>query len=748
MALVSNALRLDIENSQFIICGAVALVCTSAIAYLYLAPHKDTTPKLEPSSGFRVKFRSQARPNFAEDATWTERREVEFYKELFFKLQNLEDFPDAKPLGRQTFLILLSHALDDYVKDPSSSSSSSILSIKEFDEKELARFLDSQQDNVTRQYHEYIGRRQSGGPRELFENRQMAEDRLRQMAPLKLVDGAWLGHFNKITMPFALRSIVKQTWQVFTEELGNGNAEQHHVKIFEELLGAFEPDLPSPTTKAILHPRYRLGNLKYWRAAAAQLLVSLFPHEFVPEILGFNMHFEALQLDTMQAAKELPELHLNPYYFLLHVSIDNSHSGHAAMAMTSVANYIQHLAETEGEIAAEVGWKRVQAGYIFSEWLIKKGNQATNILPELNSDSNVDLDSRVLSIFRSKLQAAHRLHCGSRVKIGKRLLADWLDPESFMLDGWQQEFMQYLSSSKPWVYPGDSQKSRLVQELRWGGRMYGSFTKGEVETLELWINSMIHERVSFYYSFIKPTPRSRSPCKKPDSQKNNNPATVTISDETEPTSLPQTQLIHTDFLNTDLNLSSLIPLWFTQCCLLESFLYAPGRTTDTTGCAIVRFLRFQSGFETEHPIVTGKDEYNNTSENGGIVDFGLEMLRRVSPLLPAPQDLHSLLSLWPSEFAMSMLKLGSSPIQNFGVLLGMSMAFLELQEVVSEFSSPRLLCPKSSERLAALVRKQYQCLQVCLQDIPDGDARHVDFQRGYGMAKAEIDKCFFFKSAE
>lgn len=737
------ALQWDIEDRQLVICGAIALVCTSAIAYLYLRPHKGNYPKLDASNnGLRVKFRSQfrPRPNAAEDAKWTARGELEFYKELFFKLQNLEDFPDTKPLGRQTFLILLSHALEDYVKAPSSRSS--ILSIKHFDEKELARFLDSQQDNVTSQYHEYIGRRKSGGPRELFETKQMAEDRLRDMAPLKLVDGAWLGHFNKITMPFALRSIVKQTWQVFTEELGNGNAEQHHVKIFEELLGAFEPDLPSPTTKAILHPRYRLGNLKYWRAAAAQLLVSLFPHEFVPEILGFNMHFEALQLDTMQAAKELPELHLNPYYFLLHVSIDNSHSGHAAMAMTSVVDYIQHLAETEGEVAAEVGWKRIQAGYIFSEWLIKRGNQPTNILSELNADSNVGLESRVLAIFRSKLQAAHRLHCGSRVKIGHRLLADWLDPEAFLVDGWQEEFMQCLGSCKPWIYPGDSQKSRLVQELRWGGRMYGSFTKSEVETLELWINSMIHDRVPFYYSFIEPTPRSRSLRKEPNTDKKDN-----IVPKTQPASLPTTPSITTDISTTDLNLSSLLPLWFAQCCLLESFLYAPGRTTDAIGCAVVRFLRFQSGFETEHPIVTGKDEYSNTTENGGIVDFGLEMLRLTSSASSAssptiPRDLHSLLSRWPCEFAMTMLKLASSPIQNFGILLGMSMAFLELQEMVSEFSSPRLLCPKSSERLAALARKQYQCLLVCLQHIPDGDARRSDYHRGYGMAKAEIDKCF------
>ncbi|KAF9889281.1 hypothetical protein FE257_007389 [Aspergillus nanangensis] len=727
------AFQLGIPNHQLTLYGTIALVCTCLITVLSWGLSKGNA-KVENPNPRRAKVRSycrERRPTTTEDSEWTSLSELEFYKELYFKFQNLEQFPETIPTGRQTFLLLLSQALKDYVEAPSTSS---ILSIKHCDEKEVARFLQSHQDEVTRQYHQYISRRQSGGPRELFENRQVAGDYLREIAPLKLVDGAWLGHLNKVTMPFPSRPIVKQTWQVFTEELGNGYLEQHHVKIFEELLQEFEPDLPSPTTKAILHPRYRLGNLKYWRAAAAQLLVSLFPQEFIPEILGFNMHFEAVQLDTMQAAKELPEVHLNPYYFQLHVSIDNSHSGHTAMAMESVLAYIRHLAETEGEIAAEMGWKRVQAGYVLSEWLSRKGNQATNILPQLNGDSNVRLESRVLAIFSSKTQAAHRLHCGSRVKIGDRLLTDWLDPEAFLCEEWQREFIRRFSTCKPWIYPGDSQKSKLVQELRWGGKMYGSFTKSEVETLELWIGSLAHDQIPFYYSFIEPMPRQST-------NKKINLVHPVSGENVDPESLlPKGPLGRgTEDLMANFNLPSLLPLWFTQCCLFESFVYAPGRTSDNLGCAVVRFLRAQSGFETDHSIITGKDEFH-TAENGGIVEFGLEITRRAS--LPVPQDLHSLLSCWPSEFATTMLKLASSPIKNFGTLLGMSMAFLELQETVSELSNPSLLCPKSSVRLASLARKQYQCLQVCLQEIPAADGRHVDFHYGYGLAKAEIKKCF------
>ncbi|KAJ5171768.1 hypothetical protein N7492_004361 [Penicillium capsulatum] len=734
------AFDLVLDNRQFTLSAILFLVCTGLTIILYLGISRYLSER-ETSSGLFTEKRNgvkRSRPAVTAHSEWTPTRELEFYKELYFKLQNLEEYSQVVPIARQTFLLLLSQALEDYSRTPDAS----ILSIKHFNKDELALFLQRDQDNVTAQYHEYINRRRSGGPRELFQNQQAAGDWLRKIAPLKLVDGAWLGHLNKITMPFSLRPIVKQTWQVFTEELGNGDRDQHHVKIFEDLLRVFEPELPSPTTKAILHPRYKLGDLKYWRAAVAQLLVSLFPQEFLPEILGFNMHFESLQLDTIQASKELPEVGLDANYFLLHVSIDNGHSGHAAMSMESVADYITHISTTKGEVAAEVAWKRIQAGYIFSEWQFRKDSQNSNISARLNDDGHDQLEPKVLAIFRSKVHAAHRLHCGSRVKIGKRSLNEWLDPKAFQAEEWQREFLQSLSTCKPWIYPGDSQKSRLAQEFRWGGKMYGAFTKSELETFELWINSLGRDKRPFYYTFIAPSAHSLSPRPRESSiDKISDAVLVDRNGNTIPADdLPQDP---SEKPSGDLfkhyNFPLLLPLWFTQCCLLESFLYAPGRTTGKIGCAVLRFLRAQSGFETEESVVTGIDETRMT-ENGGIVELGLEMIRQAS--LPQPQDLHSLLSHWPSEFAITMLSLSSSPIRNFGILLGMSMAFLELQERVSESSHAGLLCPKSSERLASLARRQYQYLQVCLQEIPAGDARHLDYQRGYGMAKAEINKCF------
>ena len=392
------------------------------------------------------------------------------------------------------------------------------------------------------------------------------------------------------------------------------------------------------------------------------------------------------------------------------------------MATASVEEYIQLIAESEGNEAADAVWKRIRAGYIFSEWQFQKGDQATNILAQLDDDTKGQLESRqskVLGIFASKVQAAHRLHCGSRVKIGDRLLTDWLDPEAFSNEEWQQKFIESLSASKPWIYPGDSQRSKLVQALQWGGKMYGSFTASELETLVLWIDSLNGKNSPSYCSYIGQSPKGLT------LDHGDHNALAAGSRALGPTTLASLDR------TTHLHIAHILPIWFTQCCLLESFLYAPQRSGDKIGSAVVGFLRAQSGFET--------DDQPYSAENGGIVEFGLEMIRHAS--LPIPENLDDVLSVWPSDFATNMLKLASSPIRNFDVLLGMSLAFLELQEMISESSNPSLLCPKSSERLATLVRKQYQYLQICLGEIPAGHARRRDIDRGFSMAKTEIQRC-------
>ncbi|KAJ5094748.1 hypothetical protein N7456_010609 [Penicillium angulare] len=674
-------------------------------------------------------------------------QELEFYKSLFFKLQNVEYHPEVSPIARQGILFLLSEALREYTKRESHSS---IISMVTFNKEDLSQFLQNHQKSVTDKYAKYIAERHAGGPRQLVRDRQDAESWLRKIAPLKLVDGAWLGHLNKITIPFALRPVMKKTWQVFTEELGDGNLLQHHVHIFENLLRVFEPELPSPTTEEILHPRLNFNSIKYWRAATAQLMISAFSEDFFPEILGFNMHFEMLQLDTMQAAKELPEVGLDPYYFILHISIDNSHSGHAAMSMECVVDYVQKVLEMEGEKAAHTAWRRIQAGYILSEWLGSEGIHTADIrhkldsLPcdQLESSPCNQLDTRICEIFRAKAQAAQGIHTACKAKIGGRSLDDWLSLTSLQDENWQPNFLQALAASKPWVYPGESKKSRLVKECCWGGKMFGAFTREEVSTLQQWIDSLEPRRNLFYFDFVGLSKEINCrDCSRLNILSRTAPGLLKstgLTDEITPLlHHPQLSSTWPKLSASDLDLPLLLPLWFSQCSLLESFVYAPGRTSGLMGCAVVRLLRAQLGFEIEHTVITGIDE-SHTGNDNGIVGMGLEMIKRAS--LPIPTDLSMLLDRWPSDFAEEMLRLSSKPLQNFGVLLGIFAALLEIQGIIAEAPSAGLLSPESYVLLQVLFRRQCHYLQECKQYVSTDERLLVDYSRGYAMAKTETAK--------
>ena len=287
-----------------------------------------------------------------------------------------------------------------------------------------------------------------------------------------------------------------------SEELGDGDLHKNHVHVYRELMKDIGFGIPEADTIDFIHPQHQLNETCVWKAAVAQLLISLFPHEFLPEILGFNLHFEGLTLETMKAAKELEELGINPYYFVLHISIDNADSGHTAIAMQAVVKYIEHVRQAHGRSFVQQAWKRVQAGFILSKGLSAGPQCQSRRILSVNSFPHNTHEAEVIRIFNAKAPVAHKIHCCSRTRIGGRKLVDWLEPHAFAGKQWQFDFLHCLSNMKQWVHKGDSSKSRLIQELSWEGKMFGSFTQGEVEVVKRWIDSLGNPNPQVYWSFV------------------------------------------------------------------------------------------------------------------------------------------------------------------------------------------------------------------------------------------------------
>ncbi|RAH72162.1 iron-containing redox enzyme family protein [Aspergillus aculeatinus CBS 121060] len=664
-------------------------------------------------------------------------RTIDYYRSLFFKLHNIEDHQGILPEARELLLSLLSEAI---ASNPPEKHSD-VLAIEVYNEDQLLAFVHDSHREVGEAYKKYIAGREAGGPRLLAEDREQAAVLLTQLAPLKLVDGAWLGHIHHITTPFELRPITKQLWQVLSEELGDGSLHLHHAQIYNNLLHDLGVRLPAPYEPSFIDPALQMKSLGAWKAAVVQLLASLFPDEFLPEILGYNLHFEGLNLETMVLSREIQELKLDAQYFLLHVSIDNAHSGHAMMAAHAVTEYLSHIRKNEGSHAANTAWKRIQAGYMLSS------NQSRHIQRDISSLSaeNVhwnmasdetltpEVDTyNIAQLLADKAAVSNKLHSACRARIGGMPLAEWLESSLGRPKSQMRDALRELSNASPWIVKGDPERSKLIRELKVGGKMFGAFTVGEIERLKNWIISLgpNEQRQTAYWDF---TGRSQNDRCGPTSLVTTRSPSASIpfsADLALDESIFKAPLEYRPIKSSDCKM--ILPLWFAHISLLESVVSIPTRVASELGAAIIRALRAQYNFSPESDGVTGMDEVNRASMPD-LVDIGVEIIHRQG-FAPLPRSIADILRAWPSTSAEMLLSTSNSPVRNLDVLLGMSLAFLGLQRSV--LRSPALLSHRSRSALKNIVERETSCLQVAYELLRQDSQRMQAFTKGYQLAQS------------
>ncbi|KAH8822077.1 hypothetical protein F5884DRAFT_840975 [Xylogone sp. PMI_703] len=626
-------------------------------------------------------------------------RELGLLKELYFKLQSIEYYPKILPKCRDLLLNMFSETLTDAYDNL---------------ESRLLEFLRVRDAEIAEQWTEYLVKRRQGMTRQMFLGRSDARLWLKQNAPLRYVDGAWLGHINHASTPFNLRTITKSAWQVLSEEYGGGDLAKHHVYVYRQLMQNIAPDLPRGDSIDFLHPRHGLTDLCVWRTA----------------ILGFNLHFECLSLQTLMAAKELKELGFNAYYFFLHITIDNADSGHTAIAMEAVDRYLELVRATKGDV------ERIQVGFCLSNG-IGKVAKSRSPSEDVRPTGLNEIEARVIDIFRAKLSVVHGIHHSSRATIGNKALSEWLRPESLETVEGQRDFLENFGDAQPWIYKGDSEKSIFVKELLWGGKMFGSFTQDETDTVRRWINYLGSKSSGNYWKFIgKDEPRVDQLSKYQDIS-TDYPVFLEIPNSYNSVNI--SQMGHHPLsagARAEPNMKVLLPLWFTHQCLLQGFLSAPSKTTTTIHCAIIRLLRAQYGFGPETPIVSGMDETRRKSHIG-LIEIGLELTQRAG--FGKPGSLQDVMKAWPSEVALAMLHWSMRPIANKALLIGLSWGFLDLHEFLA---SSILLSEAGEEFMKQLVPRERENLTICRAELRENPTDYADFCKGEQLAMMEIKKCF------
>ncbi|OAL26810.1 hypothetical protein AYO20_09952 [Fonsecaea nubica] len=635
-------------------------------------------------------------------------------KRLYHRLHHPEEFAHVRPLARQCLDSLLAQtnrlAGQHWDQNRSHKANSSIYCLREFSRKDLQSFLEATNTEIQDEWERYIHARKAGHPRELFQTADEAARWIERISPVKLVDGAWLGHLRLNHMPFSLHSVLKDLWQILSEELGDGDLAKNHVHVFKELLRSVNSKLSDADHEDFISSKHSTDDLSIWNSALAQLTVSLFPEDYIPEILGFNLHFELVTLETLKATKELKEVGLDPSYFLLHVCIDNTDSGHSAIAFRAVCNFMEHIRETEGLAAAGRYWERIQNGFCLSQF-------STKLDVPIDTFSPNDREVGIVSLLTGKVRASRKVHCNSPARIKGQLIGKWLDPEKWDSPNWRVEFLEAFTHAEQWICPGDSSHSGFIQLISPGGKMFGSFTLDEREVLKEWIDKLSPDDVA----------KRQSVRNEPEwlcSQRRHPEIDVALSEKT--------------CLNDSIVFERVIPLWFAACCLLEGFVAIPIKAAAQLSLSVLKVLRVQKGFYDGlgHDISSTNAAAEREASHD-LVTIGLTMVRPAgfSPV----SSIGEVLEMWPLEFSSKMLELSTRPEENKAILIGMAMAFAEFH---AQLSSSGHLNRGCSEALRMIVEGEMHHLGSCWQLLAEEEGCKYQLEAGYDMARTEIRRGF------
>lgn len=608
----------------------------------------------------------------------------------------------------------------------------SILSIHEYSAAMLRTLLSSAHESSLDRYEAYLQRRRSGSPRELFIDQEHAHEWLRLAACVKYVDGSWVAGVL-LNATATERKSAKTAWQVISEEFGDGDLAKNHIHIYHELVNELGVGGRDGAGHALRGYQQSFDGLpidqgvpRCWSAAIAQQCIGLLASEFFPESLGFNMAYETLPYHLLVTSHELRELKINDSYFALHVTIDNPHTGHAAMAALAVDTYLERFSGEERKLA----WRRVQAGMVLAEGLpttpwspIAFENIDGSYRPKVDTPAPSASELAVASLFLQKSRAARRMHCPSRARIQGQTLESWLDPSSMTMTK-SLEFTRALASYRPFIKAGEVEQSRLVKEMSWGGRMFGAFSRAEVIVVEQWVLGLSHqlERKATYCSFAdRLTHAIPSPPPKQLGENLHNTASPAADFMTDYQTLGE---LPTPVWGS--NTDHLMYTWFTSLLLLDHFPLSPSRLATPLGMSVIRVIRSQLGFPALHrqsDICAGLDHFGDGGDTMGLWEMGERIFGRAF-------DVSDVVALLPPRW-QSLHQLRCRPYANQAMLCGLSWAMFGLHR---HPLLKTLIAQQDRKILDRIEAEQRAAMSKCVAYYRKNEGWWTDFQRVYTMA--------------
>ena len=136
---------------------------------------------------------------------------------------------------------------------------------------QVEQHLLEQHHQICATFQAYVNRRKQQQPREYFPTVSHAFEFLAKVAPVKLVDGAWLYS----TVPNCNQPELKDLIYIYLEELGLGHPRANHVTMYQDLLSHYE-----------LNSYAEHLDDSYYEQAAVQLALAYAPAKYLPLVMA------------------------------------------------------------------------------------------------------------------------------------------------------------------------------------------------------------------------------------------------------------------------------------------------------------------------------------------------------------------------------------------------------------------------------------------------------------------------------
>jgi hypothetical protein len=176
-----------------------------------------------------------------------------------------------------------------------------------------------------------------------------------------LIDGAWLHKLGNTG--HAERESDQMLFAIYADEVGHGDLVKNHITLTHRVLHSLGIDLPHIRTEAFKEQADLPDDL--YGFSLHQLALCLLPDTFYNELLGYNYAIEMFGSGELRL-HEIQKLRHHGFddcYEQAHLTIDNFSAGHTKQAADIIVSYLDGVRRTAGEDVVQQEWRRIWRGY-------------------------------------------------------------------------------------------------------------------------------------------------------------------------------------------------------------------------------------------------------------------------------------------------------------------------------------------------------------------------------------------------